>query len=70
MCMCVCDHNYMIVLQQHALLKQNEIQLLDTASKCKAVICCRVTPLQKVYSLHVVYSSCTVNFVALTETCC
>lgn len=32
---------------QHALLKHNEIQLLETASKCKAVICCRVTPLQK-----------------------
>lgn len=32
---------------QHALLKDNETLLLETASKCKAVICCRVTPLQK-----------------------
>lgn len=40
-----------IVLNGHslryALKEENKLQLLETASMCKAVICCRVTPLQK-----------------------
>ena len=31
----------------HALLPDNELQFLELAKRCKAVICCRVTPLQK-----------------------
>ena len=38
-------HNF-IVLQRYAL-KMEDV-LLETASRCQAVICCRVTPLQKV----------------------
>lgn len=40
-CLCVC-------VQRHALKPEMEMLLLETASQCKAVICCRVTPLQKV----------------------
>uniref|UniRef100_A0A1X7U3D1 Phospholipid-transporting ATPase n=1 Tax=Amphimedon queenslandica TaxID=400682 RepID=A0A1X7U3D1_AMPQE len=32
---------------RHALKADMEMLLLETASQCKAVICCRVTPLQK-----------------------
>lgn len=35
------------VLQVHALTKEMEELLLDVGCMCKAVICCRVTPLQK-----------------------
>ena len=34
-------------MQRHALTEELKLDLLETASKCKAVICCRVTPLQK-----------------------
>lgn len=37
-------------LQRYAL-KMEDI-LLETAGRCRAVICCRVTPLQKVH-IHV-----------------
>ena len=40
---CLCD-----CVQRHALKPEMEMLLLETASQCKAVICCRVTPLQKV----------------------
>lgn len=33
--------------QRYALTEELKLDLLETASKCKAVICCRVTPLQK-----------------------
>lgn len=35
------------LLQVYALDPNMEKLLLDTGSMCKAVICCRVTPLQK-----------------------
>ena len=31
----------------HALSREMELLLLDVATRCQAVICCRVTPLQK-----------------------
>jgi len=34
-------------LQVHALSDEMELLLLDAATRCEAVICCRVTPLQK-----------------------
>ena len=34
--------------QRHALKEQVKLDLLETAGRCQAVICCRVTPLQKV----------------------
>jgi len=34
-------------LQVHALSGEMELLLLDVATRCQAVICCRVTPLQK-----------------------
>ena len=34
-------------LQVHALSSEMELLLLDVATRCQAVICCRVTPLQK-----------------------
>ena len=34
-------------LQVHALKPKMELLLLDVGCHCKAVICCRVTPLQK-----------------------
>ena len=38
-------------MQRYALKEKVKLQLLETAGKCQAVICCRVTPLQKVYNL-------------------
>jgi hypothetical protein len=35
-------------LQAYALLPEAEQDFLGLALRCKAVICCRVTPLQKV----------------------
>lgn len=43
----VCSHSSSVVLQRYALRDSLKLDLLETASKCKAVICCRVTPLQK-----------------------
>ena len=40
--------NYLFCAWQRHALKMEDI-LLETASHCQAVICCRVTPLQKVY---------------------
>ena len=59
---------YTSVLQRHAL-KMEDI-LLETATRCRAVICCRVTPLQKVIDRHV-YSTlfCTANTVIPRSTC-
>ena len=37
----------LVLLQVHALHADMEVLLLETGSLCKAVICCRVTPLQK-----------------------
>ena len=34
-------------LQVHALSSDMELLLLDAATRCQAVLCCRVTPLQK-----------------------
>uniref|UniRef100_A0A8C5A8V3 Phospholipid-transporting ATPase n=1 Tax=Gadus morhua TaxID=8049 RepID=A0A8C5A8V3_GADMO len=38
---------YFLSLQAHALEADMEAELLMTACACKAVICCRVTPMQK-----------------------
>ena len=42
---------FALVINGHSLLQalkpQMELLFLDVASRCKAVICCRVTPLQK-----------------------
>lgn len=42
---------FALVVNGHSLLQalkpQMELLFLDVASRCKAVICCRVTPLQK-----------------------
>ena len=43
-----CDYCLCVCVQRHALKPEMEMLLLETASQCKAVICCRVTPLQKV----------------------
>ena len=39
--------------QRHALKEQTRDLLLETAERCQAVICCRVTPLQKVSTMSV-----------------
>lgn len=36
-----------VSLQAHALESDMEQEFLETVCACKAVICCRVTPLQK-----------------------
>ena len=41
-------------LQVHALTSEMELLLLDVATRCQAVICCRVTPLQKSLVVDVV----------------
>ena len=38
----------------HALNEKMEMLLLETACLCKAVICCRVTPLQKAMVVELV----------------
>jgi magnesium-transporting ATPase (P-type) len=45
-------------LQVHALSEEMEMLLLKTASRCKAVICCRVTPLQKALVVELVKRNC------------
>uniref|UniRef100_A0A8B9VQZ7 Phospholipid-transporting ATPase n=1 Tax=Anas zonorhyncha TaxID=75864 RepID=A0A8B9VQZ7_9AVES len=41
-------------LQAHALEADMEVEFLETACACKAVICCRVTPLQKAQVVELV----------------
>lgn len=48
----LCSH-YM-PLQVHALTKEMDKLFLEVASMCKAVICCRVTPLQKALVVELV----------------
>lgn len=43
-----------LVLQAHALEGQLELELLRVACMCKAVICCRMTPLQKAQVVELV----------------
>uniref|UniRef100_A0A452V2I8 Phospholipid-transporting ATPase n=1 Tax=Ursus maritimus TaxID=29073 RepID=A0A452V2I8_URSMA len=42
------------VFQAHALEADMELEFLETACACKAVICCRVTPLQKAQVVELV----------------
>lgn len=42
------------VSQAHALEADMELEFLETACACKAVICCRVTPLQKAQVVELV----------------
>lgn len=42
------------MLQAHALEADMELEFLETACACKAVICCRVTPLQKAQVVELV----------------
>jgi len=42
------------VCQEHALHKDMEMLLLDACTMCQAVICCRVTPLQKAQVVELV----------------
>ena len=42
----------------HALTSDMELLLLDVATRCQAVICCRVTPLQKSLVVEVVKRHC------------
>lgn len=44
----------MSLWQAHALESDMEQEFLDTACACKAVICCRVTPLQKALVVELV----------------
>nr|DBA23801.1 TPA: hypothetical protein GDO54_014680 [Pyxicephalus adspersus] len=52
------DDTYGIIINGHSLayaLEENmEVELLRTASMCQAVICCRVTPLQKAQVVQLV----------------
>lgn len=41
-------------MQAHALEADMELEFLETACACKAVICCRVTPLQKAQVVELV----------------
>lgn len=41
-------------LQAHALEADMEREFLETACACRAVICCRVTPLQKALVVELV----------------
>lgn len=43
-----------LVLQAHALEADMEAEFVSTACTCKAVICCRVTPLQKAQVVELV----------------
>jgi len=45
-CSCYCDDGD-DDMQVHALSPSMEQLLMDVACRCQAVICCRVTPLQK-----------------------
>lgn len=38
---------FLSATQAHALERDMEMEFVSTACACKAVICCRVTPLQK-----------------------
>lgn len=42
------------MFQAHALEADMELEFLETACACKAVICCRVTPLQKAQVVELV----------------
>lgn len=42
------------LFQAHALEADMELEFLETACACKAVICCRVTPLQKAQVVELV----------------
>uniref|UniRef100_A0A8C0BU16 Phospholipid-transporting ATPase n=1 Tax=Buteo japonicus TaxID=224669 RepID=A0A8C0BU16_9AVES len=44
----------LLSLQAHALEADMEVEFLETACACKAVICCRVTPLQKAQVVELV----------------
>uniref|UniRef100_A0A8C3UV23 Phospholipid-transporting ATPase n=1 Tax=Catharus ustulatus TaxID=91951 RepID=A0A8C3UV23_CATUS len=44
----------LLFLQAHALEADMEVEFLETACACKAVICCRVTPLQKAQVVELV----------------
>jgi hypothetical protein len=46
--------SYLCVFQAHALEADMELEFLETACACKAVICCRVTPLQKAQVVELV----------------
>ena len=41
-----------VLFKVHALSKSLELDFLELACLCKAVICCRVTPLQKVCTFN------------------
>lgn len=43
-----------MVPQAYALERSMELEFLRTACMCKAVICCRVTPLQKAQVVELV----------------
>lgn len=46
--------NFCFCLQAHALESDMQREFLETACACKAVICCRVTPLQKALVVELV----------------
>ena len=59
----------MFFLLQRYALKMDDV-LLETAGRCRAVICCRVTPLQKVQCIIMYQCGYTVTFQCSTEKGC
>jgi len=54
----VTSNSCAVFMQVHALAKEMELLLLRVASRCRAVICCRVTPLQKALVVELVKRNC------------
>lgn len=52
--LCCCSFLCVLIIQAHALESDVEHDLLELACMCKAVVCCRVTPLQKAQVVELV----------------